>query len=72
MDKNLPRAVVEDAEFLAKQVLAKQLVKQKGNQPETKPEPQQSLGEMIAQSAAKHAGKKLVVHTTHTAAQDDE
>jgi hypothetical protein len=65
---HLPKAVVEDAEFLAKQILAKQ----KGNQPETKPEPQQSLGEMLAQSAAKHAGKKLVVHTTHTAAEDQD
>jgi hypothetical protein len=68
MDKNLPRAVVADAEFLAKQILAKQ----KGNQPETKPERQQSLAEMIAQSAAKHAGSKLVAHTIHTAAQDEE
>jgi hypothetical protein len=69
MDKNnLSRAVVADAEFLAKQILAKQ----QGNQPETKPEQQQSLAEMIAQSAVKRAKSKLVVHTTHTAAQDQD
>jgi|GraSoi_2013_60cm_1033757.scaffolds.fasta_scaffold23238_4 hypothetical protein len=67
MNKNLPRTVVADAEFLAKQILAKQ----KGNQLETKPEPQQSLAEMIAQSAAKNARSNLVVHTSHTAAQDE-
>jgi hypothetical protein len=67
MDKNLPRTVVADAEFLAKQMLAKQ----KGNQPETKPETQQSLAEMIAQTAAKNANSKLVRHTEHTASQDE-
>jgi hypothetical protein len=63
----LPKTVVAASDFLAKQMLAKQ----KGNQPETKTEAQQSLAEMIAQSAAKNAKSKLVVHTTHTAAQDD-
>jgi hypothetical protein len=66
--KNLPKAVVEDAEFLAKQILAKRTAEQT----ETKPEPQQSLAKMLALSSAKNAGKKLVVHTTHTAAQDQD